>query len=100
MLLAHAWLALVIEHTLNLGVQTRKNDTVEKSVHTAEDYGTDYYADDDLYTRVNVAFCGGVLDGGFCSDRCGTCFIGDFVCDFLDKVHVIFSLSYFRFCFY
>ena len=95
MLLAYAWLAFVIEHILDLGVQTRKNDTVEKSVHTGKDDGTDYDADDDLYAGIDVAFCGGVFDDGFCSDRCGTCFIGDFVCDFFDKVHVIFSLSVF-----
>ena len=96
MLLTYAWLAFVIEHILNLGVQTRKNDTVEKGVHTAEDYGTDDHADDDLNAGINVAFCGGVFDDGFCGDRRGTCFIGDFVCDFLDKVLVIFSLSVFR----
>ena len=96
MLLTYAWLAFVIEHILNLGGQTRKNDTVEKSVHTGEDYGTDYYADDDLYAGINVAFCGGVLDNGFCFDGDGTRHVGCFVCDVFDKFHVIFSLSVFR----
>ena len=87
---------LVVEHTFDLGFEGRKNDVIEKGVHTAEDDGTDDYTDDDLHTRVNVAFCGGVLDDGFCFDGNRASFVADLICGFLDKVHVNFSLSVFK----
>ena len=74
-LLTEKGLTLVVEHTFDLGFEGRKNDVIEKGVHTAEDYSTDYDADDDLYAGIDVAFCGGVFDDGFCGDRCGTCFM-------------------------
>ena len=87
-LLTEKGLTLVVEHTFDLGFEGRKNDIIEKGVHTAEDYGTDDHTDDDLHAGVNVAFCGGVLDNGFCFDGDGTRHVGCFVCDVFDKFHV------------
>ena len=99
-LLTEKGLTLVVEHTFDLGFEGRKNDVIEKGVHTAEDYSTDYDADDDLHAGINVAFCGGILDNGFCFDSNRASFVADLICGFLDKVHVFSHFLFLdKFCF-
>ena len=68
-------LSCVIEHFQDLGVETRNDHGVEKRVETAEDNRTDNNADDDLHTRVDIAFCSCVVDGGLCSDSELVCLV-------------------------
>ena len=56
-------LTRVVEHTLNLGVETRDDDGVKERVETCEDNRANNNGDDDLHARVNVAFCLVILAG-------------------------------------
>lgn len=46
----------MVEHTLNLGAETRMDNTVKECIETAEDDRTDYDADNDFHACVDLAF--------------------------------------------
>ena len=50
-------LTRVVEHTLNLGVETRDDNAVKERIKTTEDNRTDNNADDDLHARVDITLC-------------------------------------------
>ena len=61
-------LSRVVEHTLNLGVETRDDNGVKESVQTCKYNSTDDHSYDYLHTRINVAFGFDALDGALCAD--------------------------------
>ena len=85
----------VVEHTLNLGFKSGKNNIVKESVQTDENDATDNNADDDLDCGIDIAFAGLGREGGLSTNgKLG--YLGiDLVNEFL---HVKIPLSFVK-CF-